>query len=73
MYECKVWYVLNVVQRGAKFIPVYMIYSTLDRSLFDYNIGLCMCNEGQMISNSTGAGYILTRMTRVYSQCVATK
>ena len=26
------WYVLNVVQCGSKFIPVYMIYAALDKS-----------------------------------------
>lgn len=29
IYGGMVWYVLNVVQCGAKFIPIYMIYATL--------------------------------------------
>ena len=32
IYRNRVWYELNVVQRGAKFIPVYMIYAAQDKS-----------------------------------------
>ena len=31
-YRSRVWYVLNVVQRGSKLIPVYQICTPPDRS-----------------------------------------
>ena len=32
MYGGRAWYVLNVVQCGSKFIPIYMIYTPLGGS-----------------------------------------
>jgi hypothetical protein len=36
VYGSRVWYVLNVVQCGAKLISVYMIYVTLGNSVFNF-------------------------------------
>ena len=36
VYGSRVWYVLNVVQCGAKLIPIYMIYAALGFYAFNF-------------------------------------